>query len=176
MTPVDEELRRFDAHMDRVRGLAPKTRAGVLRVVGRLLRQCFGSGCVDIALIKPTHVRRFYAQQAVLHSKPGGAGSVVAALHGYLRYRASLGDQVHGLLGVDWTPLRTPHRCKPHAPSGCHALSPKILTHHTGAAIKHGRCAQSVVRVVAVWRLHCHPRTQEGAYVCCMIASGQRFS
>jgi hypothetical protein len=39
MTPVDEELRRFDAHMDHVRGLAPKPCAGVLRVVGRLLRQ-----------------------------------------------------------------------------------------------------------------------------------------
>ena len=100
VTAVDEELRRFDAHMDRVRGLVPKTRAGVLRVVGRLLRQRFGSGCVDIALIKPTHVRRFYAQQAALHSKPGGAGSVVAALHSYLRYRTSLGDQVHGLVGV----------------------------------------------------------------------------
>jgi integrase/recombinase XerC len=100
MTPVDEELRRFDSHMGRVRGLAPKTRAGVLRVVGRLLRQRFGSGYVDIALIKPTHVRHFYAQQAALHSKPGGVGSVVAALHGYLRYRASLGDQVHGLIGA----------------------------------------------------------------------------
>jgi integrase len=100
MTPVDEELRGFDSHMDRVRGLAPKTRAGVLRVVGRLLRQRFGSGYVDIALIKPTHVRHFYAQQAALHSKPGGAGSVVAALHGYLRYRASLGDQIHGLIGA----------------------------------------------------------------------------
>ena len=100
MTPVDEELRRFDSHMGRVRGLAPKTRAGVLRVVGRLLRQRFGSGYVDIALIKPTHARHFYAQQAALHSKPGGVGSVVAALHGYLRYRASLGDQVHSLIGA----------------------------------------------------------------------------
>ena len=100
MTPVDEELRRFDAHMERVRGLAPKTRTQVLRVVGRLLRQRFRSGSVDIALIKPTHVRHFYAQQAALHSKPGGAGSVVAALRSYLRYRASLGDQVHGLIGA----------------------------------------------------------------------------
>jgi integrase/recombinase XerC len=100
VTPVDEELRRFDAHMYRVRGLVPKTRAGVLRVVGRLLRQRFGCGCVDVALIKPTHLRCFYAQQAALHSKPGGAGSVVAALHSYLRYRASLGDQVHGLIGA----------------------------------------------------------------------------
>lgn len=98
-TPVDEELRRFDAYMERVRGLAPKTRSQVLRIVGRLLRQRLGNGCVDIASIKPAHVRRFYAQQAKLHCKPGGAGSVVAALHSYFRYRSSLGDQVHGLIG-----------------------------------------------------------------------------
>ena len=55
-TPVDEELRRYDAYMDHVRGLAPKTRTQVLRVVGRLLRQRFGGGCVDIAAIKPAYV------------------------------------------------------------------------------------------------------------------------
>jgi integrase len=99
-TPVDEELRLFDAYMDRVRGLAPKTRVQVLRIVGRLLYQRLGVGCVDIVLIKPEHVRSFYAQQAKLHSKPGGAGSVVAALHSYFRYRSSLGDQVHALIGA----------------------------------------------------------------------------
>lgn len=100
MLPVDEELRRFDAHMDRVRGLASKTRTQVLRVVGRLLRQRFGRGRVDVGSIKPMYLRHFYAQQAALHRKPGGAGSVVAALHGYFRYRASLGDLVHGLIGA----------------------------------------------------------------------------
>ena len=94
MTPVDEELRCYDAHMDRVRGLAPKTRTQVLRIVGRLLSQRFGGGCVDIASIKPVHVRRFYAQQAKLYCK----------LHGYFRYRASLGDLVHGLIGAVSSP------------------------------------------------------------------------
>ena len=100
MTPVDEELRRYDAHMDRVRGLAPKTRTLVLRIVGRLLRQRFGGGIIDIAAIKPVHVRQFFAQQAKLYRKPAGASSVVTALHGYFRYRASLGDLVHGLIGT----------------------------------------------------------------------------
>ena len=99
-TPVDEELRCYDAHMDRVRGLAPKTRTLVLRIVGRLLRQCFGGGVIDIAAITPVHVRHFFAQQAKLYRKPAGASSVVAALHGYFRYRASLGDLVHGLIGA----------------------------------------------------------------------------
>ncbi|MBA4178820.1 MAG: integrase [Leptothrix sp. (in: Bacteria)] len=99
-TPVDEELRRCDDHMDRVRGLAPKSRTMVLRIVGRLLVERFAGNAVDIAAITPEHVRRFYAEQAALHSKPAGAGSVVSSLRGYFRYRASLGDLVHGLIGA----------------------------------------------------------------------------
>lgn len=99
-TPVDAELRRYGEYMARVRGLAPKTRDMALRIVGRLLTARFGCGAIDIAAIKPEHVRRFFAQQAELYSKPASAGSVVASLRGYFRYRASLGDLVHGLVGA----------------------------------------------------------------------------
>jgi integrase len=99
-TPVDNELWRYDQHMDHVRGLAPKTRDMALRIVQRLLTLRFGNGPVDIPAIKPGHVRRFFAQQAKLYSKPASAGTVVAALRGYFRYRASLGDAVHGLIGA----------------------------------------------------------------------------
>ena len=99
-TPVDDELRGYDAHMDHVRGLASKTRDIALRIVRRLLTSCFGDGHVDIPAIKPEHVRRFFAQQAKLYSKPANAGTVVATLRGYFRYRASLGDAVHGLIGA----------------------------------------------------------------------------
>lgn len=99
-TPVNEELRRYDEHMDHVRGLALKTRDIALRIVSRLLASRFGDGAVNIAAIKPDHVRRFFAQQAKLYSKPANAGTVVATLRGYFRYRASLGDAVHGLIGV----------------------------------------------------------------------------
>jgi integrase/recombinase XerC len=84
-TPVDAELQRYGAHMEHVRGLAPKTQDMALR---------------DIAAIKPEHVRRFFARQAELYSKPASTGSVVASLRGYFRYRASLGDLVHGLIGA----------------------------------------------------------------------------
>jgi site-specific recombinase XerD len=99
-TPVDGELLRYDTYMDHVRGLAPKTRSIALRIVGRLLVSRFGDGAIDIAAIKPDHVRRFFAQQAKLYSKPATAGTVVSALHGYFRYRTSLGNKVHGLIGV----------------------------------------------------------------------------
>jgi integrase/recombinase XerC len=99
-TPVDDELRRYDAHMDHVRGLASKTREMALRTVRRLLTARFAEGRVDIPAIKPEHVRRFFAQQAKLYGKPVNTGTVVAALRGYFRYRASLGDVVHGLIGA----------------------------------------------------------------------------
>lgn len=98
--PVGKELSRYDEYMDHVRGLAPKTRSMALRVVGRLLTSQFGDGPVKIAAIKPDHVRDFFAEQAKLYSKPANTGTVVAALRGYFRYRASCGDTVHGLVGV----------------------------------------------------------------------------
>lgn len=98
--PVDEELRRYDAYMDHVRGLAPKTRETALRIVGRLLTARFGDAAIDIAALEPDQVRDFFAQQAKLYSKPASTGTVIASLRGYFRYRVSLGDAVHGLIGV----------------------------------------------------------------------------
>ena len=98
--PVDEELRRYDAYMDHVRGLAPKTRETALRIVGRLLTARFGDAAIDIAALEPDQVRDFFAQQAKLYSKPASAGTVIASLRGYFRYRVSLGDAVQGLIGV----------------------------------------------------------------------------
>ena len=99
-TPVDEELCRYDEYMAHARGLSTKTRSMALRIVGRLLLARFGEGVIDIAAIRPDHVRRFFAQQAKLYSKPASAGAVVACLRGYFRYRSSLGDLVHGLIGA----------------------------------------------------------------------------
>lgn len=71
-----------------------------MRIVGRLLISRFGDDTIDVAAIKPAHVRRFFAEQAKLYSKPATAGTVVATLRGYFRYRASLGNVVHGLIGA----------------------------------------------------------------------------
>jgi len=99
-TEVEAELLRYGQYMEHARGLAPKTRSMALRIIGRLLTARFGDGILDIPAIKPEHVRRFFAQQAELYSKPASAGLVVASLRGYFRYRASLGDLVHGLVGA----------------------------------------------------------------------------
>ena len=99
-TPVEDELLRYDEYMDHVRGLAPKTRDTALRITGRLLASRFGDHAIDIAAVKPDQVRRFFAQQAKLYRKPANTSTVVSALRGYFRYRASLGDAVHGLIGA----------------------------------------------------------------------------
>jgi len=117
-TPVDLELRRYSQYMTEVRGLAPNTHSGALRVVRRLLRKRFGDGPIEIAAITPAHVRRFFAQQAKLYSKPVHTGTVVASLRGYFRYRATLGDTVHALIGAvsypaNWQLSSLPKALKP---------------------------------------------------------------
>ena len=105
-TPVDEELRRFDAHMDHVHGLAPKTRSMHLLTVGRLLREQFGDQPVVISALTPEDLRRFVACQSERYSTPGNATSMISALRGYLRFRTTCGDQVHGLIGVLAYPIQ----------------------------------------------------------------------
>ena len=56
--PVDEELRRYDDHMDHVRGLAPKSRTMVLRIVERLLTERFDGNAV---VSKPSRPSTFGA-------------------------------------------------------------------------------------------------------------------
>ena len=99
-TAVDDELGRYGEYMLRVRGLARTTQAMALSIVGRFLTSRFGDYAIDITAIKPEHVRHFFAQEAKRYCKPASAGTVVAALRGYFRYRASLGEGVHGLIGA----------------------------------------------------------------------------
>ncbi len=78
------ELRRFDEHMDHVRGLAGTTRTLYLRTVRRLLHEQFGEGRVVAPAITPDDVRRFVARQSGFCRTPGGAATMISALRGYL--------------------------------------------------------------------------------------------
>ena len=100
LTPVEEELRRFDEHMDQVRGLAPVTRTGVLRVVRGLLRERFAGGPVVFSRITSEQVRGFFERMSERCHAAVSLNALVAALRGYFRYRATAGDSVHGLMGV----------------------------------------------------------------------------
>lgn len=99
-TAVGRELRRYDQYMDQVRGLAQKTREGALRLVEALLRKHFGDDAIEFDVITPERVRRFFADQAKHYKTPSGLGVVVSALRGYFRWRATLGDRTHALVGA----------------------------------------------------------------------------
>jgi integrase/recombinase XerC len=105
-TPVEEELRRFDAHMDHVRGLAPTTRRLYLRSVRRLLQEQFADRPVVISALTPEDLRRFVACQIKLYGSPGNAGPMISALRDYFRFRTACGDRVHGLIGVLAYPIK----------------------------------------------------------------------
>jgi len=98
--PVDEELRRFDEYMERVRGLAPKTRSATLRIVRELLWQRFHDRPVVLSALKPEQVRCCFARLTDRCRAPLSVSAVVSALHGYFRFRAACGDAVHALMGV----------------------------------------------------------------------------
>jgi site-specific recombinase XerD len=100
MTEVAQELRRYDQYMEQVRGLAPKTREGALRLVEALLRKHFGDDAIQFDVITPERVRRFFAVQAKNYKAPTSLGTVVSALRGYFRWRATLGDRTHALVGA----------------------------------------------------------------------------
>jgi site-specific recombinase XerD len=116
-TPVDEELRRFDEYMEHARGLAPKTRSGALRIVRELLWHRFHDRPVVISALTPEQVRRCFARLTECCHAPASIGSVISALHGYFRFRATCGDSMHALLGV----LSYP-------PNWQNAILPKTLT------------------------------------------------
>ncbi len=103
-TPVDEELRRFDDHMNHVRGLAAKTRKHYLSIVRRLLLAQFADRDVMIAAIKPDQIRQFVASQSARCTVPASISAPVSALRSYFRYRATLGDAVHHLIVVSSFP------------------------------------------------------------------------
>jgi site-specific recombinase XerD len=99
-TPVGRELRSFDRYMSEARGLAASTRENTLRIVGRLLRKLFVEGDIEFNAVTPEHVRAFFAEQAKLYTTPASLSTVVASLRGYFRWRATLGDRTHALVGA----------------------------------------------------------------------------
>ncbi len=143
MTPVDKELRRFDDHMKDVRGLAPKTRRMALHPVRLLLLNQFGERSVVFSAIKPDDVRRFIAACQVRYSTPASSGALASALRGYFRFRATCGDQVHGLIGVVSYPANWQLASLPKA------LSPaevERLLGSLGHGGPSGRRAEAIVR------------------------------
>ncbi len=102
--PIAEELDRYDTHLSDARGLSEGTRRGAMRMVQRLLRYKFADGPVVFAQLQPDDVRQFIATQLDLRRTTSNATALTSALRGYFSYRTTLGDRVHGLVGVIASP------------------------------------------------------------------------
>ena len=118
ITEVGQELRRYDQYMEQVRGLTPNTREGALRLIEALLRKHFGDDTIRFEVITPERVRRFFAGQAKNYKTPSSLGVVVSSLRGYFRWRATLGDCTHALVGAvaypaNWQQASLPKSLEP---------------------------------------------------------------
>lgn len=101
---IAEELRRYDDHMNKSRGLSEGTRCGALYTVRQLLLHAFARRPVVIAELKPDDVRKFIAARLHQVATTSNAIMLASVLRAYFRYRATCGDQVYGLLGVISSP------------------------------------------------------------------------
>jgi site-specific recombinase XerD len=92
--PLDEELRRFDEHLLRAKGLAGSTRRQRVTIVRALL-------CMTANSTTPSakELRQFLAQEFARVSAASG-GVTATAVRSYLRFRAFEGERVEHLLPV----------------------------------------------------------------------------
>ena len=84
---IQDELDRFNAHLDAVCGLASATRTSRRMWVGKFLVDRFGSTPIEIDRIQPADIVEFMVQPTN-HYSPGTAAVLGSALRSYLRYRA----------------------------------------------------------------------------------------
>jgi integrase/recombinase XerD len=97
---IQDELARFDAHLDAVCGLAPATRVSRRMWVAKFLVDRFGSTPVEVGQIKPSDILNFMVRPTNRY-KPGTAGVLGCALRSYLRFRSlSYGDRIEPLLAA----------------------------------------------------------------------------
>ena len=100
---IEDQLDRFDGHMQHARGLAETTRIRRVCVVRALLR-FRAAGDPDVtATPSADELRRFIAREHVRIS-PGSAGSLASALRDYLRFLTLGGARVDHLLPVIASP------------------------------------------------------------------------
>lgn len=115
---IADELRRYDEHMDKSRGLSEGTRRSALCTVRQLLLHAFAGRPVVLAELKPDDVRKFIAERLNKVGTTSNAIMLASVLRAYFRYRATCGDQVYALLGVisspaHWNLASLPQALKP---------------------------------------------------------------
>lgn len=102
---IADELRRYDAHLRDVRGLATGTRNERLRIVGLFLQGKFRGRAIDIGKLHPDDIRQFLAGQPNRKQSASSSSQLATTLRSYLRYRTTCGDQIGKLTAVILNPV-----------------------------------------------------------------------
>lgn len=96
---VQEELDRFDIYLEKVCGLALKTRLLRIHYLSKFLPSMFKHGPIDLATLRPKDIEQF-----VIHHGEGctrGSIQVICCcLRTYLRFRAFEGDCTEALIAA----------------------------------------------------------------------------
>lgn len=137
---IEDQLERFDGHMQHARGLAETTRIRRLSVVRSLLRFRAAGDPDLMATPSADELRRFIARE---HARicPGSAGSLASALRDYLRFLTLGGARVDHLLPViaspaHWRLAPLPQTLSPSEVARLlDAFPPELPSHLRGYAI-----------------------------------------
>jgi site-specific recombinase XerD len=141
---VEDELRRFDAHMLNARGLAQNTRDKRLGILRPFLQQFCISSVGELKMPTAQDLRQFIKHELDRWS-PASAGALGGALRAYVRFCATRWDQVGHLLPVIASPANWRLAPLPQT------LSPDQLTRLLGAfppEMASGRRAYAMLRCV----------------------------
>jgi integrase/recombinase XerD len=95
-TAVQEELDRFDNYLERVCGLASKTRLLRLHYLGKFLLTVFKRGPIDVALLEPRDIEQFVTHHGEGCTR-GSVQVICSCLRTYLRFRTFQGDRTEAL-------------------------------------------------------------------------------
>jgi site-specific recombinase XerD len=96
---VSEELHRFDAYLQDVRGLAPATRLYRLRYVREFLLAQFGCGSISLESLQPEDICRFVTDRAA-RCQPRTVGIIGDCLRSYLRFGRLNGRPTEALIAA----------------------------------------------------------------------------
>ena len=93
---IEAEVQRFDAYLDKICGLAPKTRRLRRDYVRRFLSAHFVRGPLELTNCRPRQIRHFITG-ATKGWIPDSIAALCGALRSYLRFRTLCGDSTDAL-------------------------------------------------------------------------------
>ncbi|MBV9492472.1 MAG: site-specific integrase [Verrucomicrobia bacterium] len=109
-------MARFDAHLERTLGCAPRSRRNYLRYARRLLEERFGDAEIEWQSLGADAVVEFVRREAA-KLQPVSCGQPVTAIRAFVRFLSSAGAVPAGLAGAVPTVRTWRHSALPRAVS-----------------------------------------------------------